>query len=257
MTRLSLLLLVALAATASAQPVAPRASAAGPVLITPASLDLPASPAAEAGPAGVSADGTLIAVVVDEPAPLEDPVQLRAAQAPVRMELAQTRRRVVLLPGVAGREPAPSSIPALEPSAELDASSARVVYSRALVVVGEGGRREVRYVDVRPSPLDLGATTGCGSGAVETGLRLRGVRATPLRLGMEGDAVRAVQQLLCVAGYDAGTDGVFDRGVDRAVRQFQQAHNESGRGRRLSVDGAFGPQTRRALEAAVAARSSR
>ncbi len=205
------------------------------------------------------ADETLIAVAVAEPALVEDAVQLRAVRAPVRMELSQTRRRVVLLPGVGAREPAAGPDLSREGPGEAGLSSlgADVAYARAVVVVGDGGRREVRYVDVRASPLDLGADAGCGAGAVATGLRLRGVRASALRLGMRGEAVRAAQQLLCAAGYGAGADGVFDRDVDQAVRRFQRDHNASGRGRRLSVDGALGYQTRQALEAAVAARSVR
>ena len=260
-----LLPLVALAASASAQPLVGSAAdrlAHAPVAVLPTSFELSAGPAPSAAPAAlesevtvplVASEGGLIATVVDEPAPVEDPVQLRAARAPVRMELAQARRRVVLLPGVAAREPEPAEALVFESPSDA-ASTERVVYSRAVVVVGEGGRREVRYVDAKSSPLDVGASVGCGAGTLELGLRLRGVRSSPLRLGMQGEAVRAAQYLLCAAGYEVGTDGVFDRDVDRAVRQFQRDHNASGRGRQLSVDGAFGYRTRQALEAAVAAR---
>lgn len=211
-------------------------------------------PAPEAPPSAVPevVGDDLIATVVEEPAPVEDSTQLRALRAPVRMELAQARRQVVLLPGVSQREPVPPSA-----SAPVPEGSGHVVYSRAIVVVGEGGRREVRYVDARPAALDLGAPTpGCGEGALDIGMRLRGVRATPLRLGMRGDAVRAVQHLLCAAGHATEADGVFDREMDRAVRDFQRFHNASGPAEVLAVDGAVGPRTRRALEIAIASRNA-
>ena len=232
-----------------------------------AALDAPAPPDDESmavvAPLSVSwtptalADGgdpPLVAVglVVAEPAPVEDPVQFEAPQAPVRMALSQARRRVVLLPGVGERD---ASVPAAVPVSS-DAAG-RVVYSRAIVVVGDDGRREVRYVDSRPGPLDLGAVAGCdGSPIGSAPLRLRGLRATALRRGMRGEAVRVGQHLLCAAGYAVRATGVFDGETDRAVRAFQRAHNAAGRGRALSVDGALGTKTRQALEGAIATRTS-
>ena len=273
MTRLPLFLLAAFAVGTNAQTAASGPSstdrlAIGSPVYLPTAVDLSAAPLADAPeqPAAdadasvevvdTSGDG-LIAVPVAAPAPVEDPVQFRAPRAPVRMELSQTRRRVVLLPGVAAREPvathaATFEAPSHEPLAA-DAAS-HVVYSRAMVVVGEGGRREVRYVSPRGAALDLGADAGCGAGAVQIGLQLRGLRATALRRGMRGDAVRAMQSLLCAAGYEVDRDGVFDGALDGTVRQFQRDHNASGRGRPLSVDGAFGARTRQAVEAAIAAR---
>ena len=251
------LALVAVSAHAQADGPTSDRLAAAPVAYLPVSLDAPTEAASvmasdAPAPAAVDADGSLVATPVDELAPVEDPVQLRAPRAPVRMELAQTRRRVVLLPGVASREPVPAPDATL-PIAAPDSSGAHVIYSRAVVVVGEGGRREVRYVERRAAALDLGADVGCGENALEIGLRLRGVRSTPLRRGMRGDAVKAAQQLLCVAGYETGLDGEFDAETDRAVRDFQRDHNAAGRGRRLTVDGAFGYRTRQAVEAAIAA----
>jgi lysozyme family protein len=70
---------------------------------------------------------------------------------------------------------------------------------------------------------------------------------------VRGDAVEAAQQLLCVADDEAGMDGAFDAGPDRAVRDFQRDRDAPGRGRRLSVDGPVGYRTRQAVEAAIAA----
>ena len=225
-------------------------------LVTPASAFVPpAAPAAPAvaapaveGPAVEAvASPTFQARVVEEPALVEDPVQFRRGAPPVRMELVQSRRQVVLLPGVAAREAqeAPTARPEAAP---LDGQS-RVVTSRAAVLIGEGGRREVVYLSARPAALDLGAETDCGPGALESGRRLRGTGVTSLRRGMRGDAVEAAQTLLCLAGYpEAGEAGVFDAGMDAAVRAFQADHDG------LAVDGALGPRTRRALDAAVQAR---
>ena len=223
-------------------------------LVTPASAFVP--PAAPAASAVLTVEGpaveavttpTFQARVVEEPALVEDPVQFRHGAPPVRMELVQSRRQVVLLPGVGAREAqeAPTARPATAP---LDDQS-RVVTSRAAVLIGEGGRREVVYLSARPAALDLGAETDCGPGALESGRRLRGTGVTSLRRGMRGDAVEAAQTLLCLAGYpEAGAAGVFDADMDAAVRAFQADHDG------LAVDGALGPRTRRALDAAVQAR---
>ena len=252
------LALVAAAVDARAQTDAEPPLAYTQVMLAPVTLaDVPFStadvPVVEAlstpAPTLDAVDASLVADVVDEPAPVEDPVQLRMPRAPVRMELAQSRRRVVLLPGVS-RAPEVTTERLAVPAAV-----GHVTYSRAVVVVSEGGAREVRYVDAGAPALDLGAPTGCGVDALETGLRLRGLRATPLRLGMRGDAVWAAQQLLCVVGQDVTVNGVYDAEMDRAVRNFQRAHSVNGRP--LAVDGAFGKNTRRALDAAVAERLGR
>lgn len=214
----------------------------------------PQSVAPEPAAVTVAAEtsSTFQARVVEEPAVVEDPVQIRRGAPPVRMELVQSRRRVVLLPGVGESEA--RSAPSSRPTAAAVDTHSRIVTSRAAVLIGEEGQREVVYLSARPAALDLGAETGCGPNAVETGRRLRGTSVTSLRRGMRGDAVRAAQTLLCLAGHpEAGTDGVFGETMDTAVRDFQRAYNVSGEGR-LAIDGALGPMTRRALDATVQAR---
>jgi peptidoglycan hydrolase-like protein with peptidoglycan-binding domain len=62
-----------------------------------------------------------------------------------------------------------------------------------------------------------------------------------LRPGMEGDAVRQLQQRLRTKGFYSGTvDGVFGSQTEAAVRAAQAANN-------LTVDGIVGPATWRAL----------
>lgn len=62
-----------------------------------------------------------------------------------------------------------------------------------------------------------------------------------LRNGAKGEAVRAMQQALTDQGYDTkGVDGIFGRGTEAAVRQFQTA-------RGLKADGLAGNQTLTAL----------
>ena len=217
--------------------------------------ELAAAPVAPATLGGEALALVPVGLVVDDPAPVEDPVQFAAPQAPVRMALPQTRRRVVLLPGVGERDAGWTGETSPLPASDV---AGRVVYSRAIVVVGADGRREVRYVDARSGPLDLGAVTGCDGAPIGAApLRLRGLRETALRRGMSGDAVRVGQHLLCAAGHPVLATGVFDQATDQAVRAFQRAHNEAGRGRPLSVDGALGAKTRQALEAAIAARAPR
>ena len=197
----------------------------------------------------VIGDG-LVTAVVEAPAPVEDPVQFRMPRAPVRMELAQSRRRVVLLPGVGEREAA--AFPASVPEA---VTVGHVTYSRATVLVREGGAREVVFLDGATPTIDLGAVTGCDGRPFETALALRGLRATPLRRGMRGDAVRAAQDLLCAAGEPTEANGLFDARMDAAVRGFQRRYNERQLGPALAVDGALGPKTRKALDVAIAART--
>ena len=197
----------------------------------------------------VVGDG-LVTAIVEEPAPVEDPVQFRMPRAPVRMELAQSRRRVVLLPGVGQREA--EAFPASVPEA---VTIGHVTYSRATVLVREGGAREVVFLDGAAPTIDLGAVTGCDGKPFETALALRGLRATPLRRGMRGDAVRAAQDLLCAAGETVDPNGIFDTVMDAAVRSFQRGYNERDLGPALVVDGALGPKTRKALDVSIAART--
>ena len=195
-----------------------------------------------------------------EPAPTEAPVpragvrrvalvsspETRAALAPVRGDLAQSLRRVALVPGVSQTEPrAPDLAPSPAPAA-----GERLVYSRATVVVGAGGRRTVVFSERSATAVDIGRPTECGAEALQAGARLRGLRSTPLQRGMEGAAVLGAQQLLCAAGYAVPQTGTFDSGTEAAVRAFQTDHNEAALPqRRLGVDGVLGVSTRRELEA--------
>lgn len=68
------------------------------------------------------------------------------------------------------------------------------------------------------------------------------VAALPvLRPGMEGDAVRQLQQRLKTKGFYSGAiDGIFGSQTENSVRQAQAANN-------LTVDGIVGPATWRAI----------
>lgn len=246
--------LVALAGCSATQG-ALDAPSAGDIVSAPVSLSFAdgGEPAAALLPVGL---------VIDEPSAIEDPVQFRAPRAPVRVALLQTRRRVELLPGVGERDArwaATTESAPLVVAASVGEPASRVNYSRAVVVLGAGGEREVRYVESRPGTLDLGTVVvGCeGEPVGSSALQLRGLRQTALRRGMRGDAVLAGQHLLCAAGHAVSATGVFDPATERAVRAFQQAHNAAGRGERLSVDGALGAKTRQALDAAIAASAPR
>ncbi len=66
-----------------------------------------------------------------------------------------------------------------------------------------------------------------------------------LRIGSEGDLVRALQLALAKLGYDLTGTGTFGGATDTAVTHFQQS-------RGLEVDGEVGPQTAAAIDAAIA-----
>ncbi len=60
---------------------------------------------------------------------------------------------------------------------------------------------------------------------------------------IQGEDVRQVQQALIEAGFDVGADGadgIFGKGMDGAVREFQQQKG-------LTADGIVGDETRRLL----------
>lgn len=61
-----------------------------------------------------------------------------------------------------------------------------------------------------------------------------------LRRRDRGEAVTQLQQLLADNGYDISPDGVFGRGTERAVRDFQRSKG-------LRVDGVVGAETWAAL----------
>jgi uncharacterized protein (TIGR02594 family) len=66
-----------------------------------------------------------------------------------------------------------------------------------------------------------------------------------LRIGDEGNCVRAFQLALAKLGYDLKGTGTFGGATDTAVTHFQQS-------RGLEVDGEIGPQTAAAIDATVA-----
>ena len=67
-----------------------------------------------------------------------------------------------------------------------------------------------------------------------------------LRLGMKGDAVADMQQLLCANGFPTPIDGVFGKESQAALSSFQKAAG-------LRCDGIYGPQSKAALESALPA----
>ena len=72
--------------------------------------------------------------------------------------------------------------------------------------------------------------------------------ATVLKLGMKGEAVRNLQNDLALLGYEftKGIDGRFGNETRDIVKTFQAAH-------KLTYDGKAGPETMRAIAAAVEA----
>ncbi|TDW64607.1 flagellum-specific peptidoglycan hydrolase FlgJ [Novosphingobium sp. PhB55] len=85
-----------------------------------------------------------------------------------------------------------------------------------------------------------------GNSAV--GDRLKGTAefllGAPLRPGSAGPAVAALQRALVKLGHDLAIDGAFGPNTDRAVRSFQERA-------RLTVDGIVGPATKAALAKAL------
>lgn len=68
-----------------------------------------------------------------------------------------------------------------------------------------------------------------------------------LSMGMRGEEVKRLQEMLKAAGFDPGAiDGIFGSRTEAAVRAYQQANN-------LQVDGIVGPQTWASLDAQKAA----
>jgi hypothetical protein len=67
--------------------------------------------------------------------------------------------------------------------------------------------------------------------------------ARPLRDGMTGEDVRALQQALLRKGYRVDIDGAFGPRTERAVMDYQRDHQ-------MKVDGLAGPLTLAALNAA-------
>jgi len=64
-----------------------------------------------------------------------------------------------------------------------------------------------------------------------------------LKKGSRGARVRKLQQDLKDAGYDVEVDGIFGKGTDKAVREFQKANG-------LTVDGVVGTNTRKKISLA-------
>ena len=181
-------------------------------------------------------------------------------------------RRVVLLPGVSkaieperaaaspaqwqrvsqGGVPSPPELSDVQRDPSLN-------NAEAFVTVGVAGERTVTF---RERPV-VATTYGVGTsgrragsacaasagGAVLDEAALRGLRVTPLRYGMKGQAVRAAQLLLCTAGYDLEVDGIYGGWTVAVVKGFQRNHNASNPPYRLRVDGKIGTDTRKALEA--------
>lgn len=64
-----------------------------------------------------------------------------------------------------------------------------------------------------------------------------------LKQGDTGDAVKTVQEVLKMAGYEAGpSDGIFGPKTEEAVKELQSTNDD------LSIDGVYGPETRSYLK---------
>jgi peptidoglycan hydrolase-like protein with peptidoglycan-binding domain len=111
-------------------------------------------------------------------------------------------------------------------------------------VVGSGTRAALTEALEAVSPA-AGGSTSDGVDSANAGLGTR-----PLRPGMSGEAVAALQGLLAGLGFAPGSvDGVFGEATEWAVRAFQTARN-------LEADGVVGTQTRAALIAEAGAGDS-
>jgi len=94
-----------------------------------------------------------------------------------------------------------------------------------------------------PLPLRVRGVTIDEEALIAPALRVSADEARTLMLRrppMRGADVEAVQQALVAAGNAIKVDGVFGKGTDTAVRQFQEAQG-------LKVDGVVGPATRTSL----------
>ncbi|HUU61114.1 MAG TPA: peptidoglycan-binding protein, partial [Acidimicrobiia bacterium] len=111
-------------------------------------------------------------------------------------------------------------------------------------VVGSGTRAALAEALEAVAPA-AGGSASDGEDSANAGLGTR-----PLRPGMSGEAVEALQGLLAGLGFDPGSiDGVFGEATAAAVRAFQTAHD-------LEADGVVGTQTRAALIAEAGAGDS-
>ena len=75
-----------------------------------------------------------------------------------------------------------------------------------------------------------------------------------IKRGSKGPYVKECQIDLMKLGYDvgkSGSDGIFGKNTEKAVRAFQKTHKDEN-GKKLAVDGIVGDRTWAALDAAVA-----
>lgn len=122
------------------------------------------------------------------------------------------------------------------------------------VNAGEGQHVRIRPIGSRLKDLsdrvyefDLGLLHALqmerlGSNAQQDGVFGGSIRPFPVRFGMDGDAVRAVQSALVRAGEGLHIDGHFGAETELALMAFQQRNA-------LDADGVAGPHTLRALHA--------
>lgn len=97
------------------------------------------------------------------------------------------------------------------------------------------------------SPVIWDASVQVTPPAAETALPTRRPSGLPrnLHLGMKGDDVRRIQQLLSDLGYDVAAGGTFSAKTEEAVMYFQHVNG-------LSVDGVVGTKTYRKLTSSSA-----